>query len=150
MYLHSDPTTIPYGSSAGPGPSLAVYTTNLGCSFPWRHVPILLLLLILMSGINLHGLAFQVQNTPARQHHSTRFSSLTVDHSLFIFLLVELVLDLGQLPDHSPSSLKLPFTSSWLNLTFLMPLTLSLSHDTLVFGFDELTGVSPRTMARPG
>ncbi|KAF2534431.1 hypothetical protein F2Q70_00030110 [Brassica cretica] len=83
---------------------------------------------LLVLGLGIHGIGFFKQE----------------------WKLVELVLDLGQLPDHSPSSLKLPFTSSWLNLTFLMPLTLSLSHDTLVFGFDELTGVSPRTMARPG
>ncbi|KAF3542061.1 hypothetical protein F2Q69_00022211 [Brassica cretica] len=30
-----------------------------------------------------------------------------------------------------------------------MPLTLSLSHDTLVLRSDDLTGASPRTMARP-
>ncbi|KAF2619040.1 hypothetical protein F2Q68_00039957 [Brassica cretica] len=41
-----------------PRPSLAVYTTNLGRLFPWRHVPLFLLLLISLSGIHLHGLAF--------------------------------------------------------------------------------------------
>ncbi|KAF3526137.1 hypothetical protein F2Q69_00047789 [Brassica cretica] len=53
--------------------------------------------------------------------------------------LVELALGLVQLPVHSPSSLKLPFTSSWLSLSFLIPLTLSLSHDTLVLRSDDLT-----------
>ncbi|KAF3536336.1 hypothetical protein F2Q69_00021927 [Brassica cretica] len=54
-----------------------------------------------------------------------------------------------QLPDHPSSSPKLPFTPSWLSLSSLMPLTFSLSHDTLVLRSDDLTGVSPRTMARP-
>ena len=69
-----------------PGPSLAVYTSNLGRSFPWRHVPLLLLLLISLSGIHLHGLAF-----PRSEHagkttppHTVLFSNRR-SLSLFIF-----------------------------------------------------------------
>ncbi|KAF2550477.1 hypothetical protein F2Q68_00034504 [Brassica cretica] len=43
-------------TTSGSRGTAGFYTNNLGRSFPWRHVPILLLLLILLSGIHLHGL----------------------------------------------------------------------------------------------
>ncbi|KAF3588463.1 hypothetical protein F2Q69_00026951 [Brassica cretica] len=70
MFLPSNPTTSPYGSSAGPGPSLAVYTTNLRSSFPWRHVLLLLLLLVPLSGIHLYGLVFP------RSEHASKITPL--------------------------------------------------------------------------
>lgn len=95
MHLPREPAVRPHGSSAGPRPFLAVYTTNLRRSLPWRQALLLLLLLVFLSGIHLHGLAFPRSDHAGKTTppHTVLFSNRrSLSFFLSVMILAELCL----------------------------------------------------------